>query len=196
MTSPVLQALQHAKAAEQAEQDRALTAKVWAHLGMAPPQGDRSHWPVWQAWCDQRGIASLPAVPASIAVYILHHASLGDRLEAVIESISAVHQADGKADPTLSPIVIAALFPKGAPIEPPRSWGKTHRVMWPILPRAIQDYIVKRQDDHDKEIRRLQQEYATLRRDLLDANPKQEPTAAAAGTDRTDAGTDRTAAAA
>jgi hypothetical protein len=194
MTSPVLAALANARAAEIANEERILTAGVWKHLGLAPLQGDRAQWSVWQQWCDQRKITAFPALPAALAVFVLNNEALGDRLEAVIESISAVHQADGKADPTLSPVVIAALFPKGAPREPPRSWDKAHKIMWQILPRAIQEYIVKRQDDHDKEIHRLQREYAQLRKDLINAHPiKESP--AAAGTDRIDAGGSREAAA-
>jgi hypothetical protein len=189
VSSPVIAALVNARAQEQAAEERALTAKVWAHLGMQAPQGDASEWPTWQQWCERTAIPSCPAVPASIAVFILKNAALGDRLEKVVESIGAVHQADGKADPTLSPVVIAALYPKGPPIAAPRSWNRSHSYMWQILPRAIQDYIVKRQDDHDKEIRRLQREYSDMRKEILNADSIKEPTATTST--GTDAGADR-----
>lgn len=136
MTSPVLAALANARAAEQAAEERVLTVGVLTHFGMELPQGDRSQWPVWQQWCAKSNVSAFPALPASIAVYALDNAALGDRLEKIIGSISTVHQDQGLADPTLSPVVIAALN-QVRPIEPPRSWDTAHKIRWQQLPRDI-----------------------------------------------------------
>ena len=176
MTSPVLAALANAKAAEQAQADRALTAKVREHLKMPAPQGDRSQWPVWQAFCDQRKIASLPGLPAAVAVFILNNAAMGDRLEKIIGSISAVHQDQGAADPTLSPVVIEALN-QVRPIDPPRSWDTAHKIRWQQLPRDVATYIRDRENDRDRALRKHMEK---LREEF-----KNVETPAAAGTDRT-----------
>jgi hypothetical protein len=183
MTSPVLQALANAKVAEQANEERTLTAKVLAHLKMPAPQGDKSQWPAWQAFCDQRKIASLPALPAAIAVFVLNNAALGDRLEKIVGSISAVHQDDGKSDPTISPVVIAALNQVLPPIEPPR-WPNERKADFGRLDRSLQKFIVAHERQIVTEMRRAQNEAALARKEN---HVEQEPTAAAR-TDRTEAG--------
>jgi hypothetical protein len=183
LTSPVLAALANAKAAEQAAADRQLTAKVREHLKLPAPQGDASRWPTWQAWCDGRKVASLPALPANIAIFIINGGDPG-----VIESISTIHQDRGVADPILSPVVIAAINQALGPLESPRSWDATHKIRWQQLPRDVATYIGKRQADHDNEIRRLQREYAELRKELKNGTTQQDDATPAAGTtDRTDA---------
>jgi hypothetical protein len=184
----VLAALANAKAQEQAAEERTLTNAVLKHLKMPAPQGDMSQWPVWQQWCEKSNVAPFPALPAAIAVFVLNNAALGDRLEKIIGSIGAVHEADGRANPVLSPIVIEALdqvLPRIKP--PPRSWDAAHKALWQRLPRDVATYIGKRQSDHDNEIQRLQREYAALRKELTNGNTQQESTAAASA-DRTDAG--------
>jgi hypothetical protein len=180
LTSPVLAALANAKAAEQAAEERVVTVGVLTHLGMELPQGDRSGWPVWQAFCDQRKIASLPGLPAAISVFILNYTA-PDRLEKIIGSISIVHQDQGAADPTLSPAVIAALN-QVRPIEPPRSWDATHKIRWQQLPRDVATYIRDRENDRDRALRQHMQK--------LRKEHHEQESIPAAGADRT---TDTTA---
>jgi hypothetical protein len=187
MTSPVLQALANAKVAEQANEERTLTAKVLAHLKMPAPQGDKSQWPPWQSWCDQRKITAFPALPASIAVYVLNHAALGDRLENVIASIGAVHEAEGKSDPTLSPIVIAALDTVSPSIEPPRSWPAARKAEFGRLPRDLRRFVADHHRNIETQLRRAQNEAALARKE----NHVEQESPAATGTDRTDTGADR-----
>jgi hypothetical protein len=152
--NPVLQALASARQAERDAEERTLTAAVLSNLHMAPPTGDRSHFATWRTWCAGKGIADYPALPAAIAVYLLNNAGLGERLAMVVASISAVHQANGKADPTLSPIVIAALDSVQPPIQPPRGWDATHRDMWQRLPRDLRSYTAARENDRDAALRK------------------------------------------
>jgi hypothetical protein len=185
MTSPVLAALANAKAAKQAAEERTLTEATLKHLGISAPQGDRSHLPFWQAWCAKKNIASFPALPAAVAIFVLNHKDIGD-LEKVIGGISIVHQERGAADPTLSPIVIAALN-QVRPIEPPRSWDTAHKIRFQQLPRDVAVYIRDRENNRD---RALRQHMEKVREEFKNADPKQKPTAAAR-TDRTDAAADR-----
>jgi hypothetical protein len=155
VTSPVLAALANAKAREEREQEQILTAATYAHLGLPVPRGDKSQWPAWKQFADKQGIVALPALPAAIAIWILNHASLGDRLVKVVESISAVHQGEGAADPTRSDVVIAALA-KVAPVEAPRSWDAAHKIMFARLPRDLQVYVNKRATEDSKAVRQAQ----------------------------------------
>jgi hypothetical protein len=154
VTNPVMQALANARQQERDAEERTLTAAVLERLHMAPPPGDRSHFAAWRTWCAGKGIVDYPALPAAVAVYILSNAALGERLARVVASISAVHQVNGKADPTLSPIVIEALDSVQPPIEAPRGWNAAHRAMWQRLPRGLRIYVRDRENDRDAALRK------------------------------------------
>jgi len=49
--------------------------------------------------------------------------------------------------------------------DPPRSWRTEERAEWARLPPAVRDAITRRENDRDKELRRLQSELAKLRHD-------------------------------
>ena len=186
MTSSVIAALASASAAEQAEKDRALTTKVLAHLKMPAPQGDKSHWSPWKKWCDERKIAAFPALPAAVAVFVLNNAAMGERLEKAIASIGAVHEADGRANPVLSAIVIEALASVMPPIEPPKGWPKERKADFGRLNRELQKFIVAHERQIINEMRRAQNEAALAKR----KEHHEQESIPAAGTDRT---TDTTA---
>lgn len=174
MSSPVLAALASARAQEQAAEERTLTAGVWKHLGAQPPQGDKSQWSVWQAFCDQRKITAFPALPAAVAVFVLNNAALGDRLEKVIASIGAIHEGDGRANPVLSPIVIEALNRLLAPIEPPKGWPKDRKADFAGLNRELQKFIVYHERKIVTEMRRAQSEVALARKEKPNGTLKQD----------------------
>jgi len=189
LTSPVLAALANARAQEQADQDRALTAKVLAHLKMPAPQGDKSQWPAWQAWCAKSNITPFPALPAAVAVFVLNNAALGN-LEKVIASVGAVHEADGRANPVLSPIVIEALDQVLPRIEPPSGWPKDRKADFGRLDRGLQKFIVAHERQIVTEMRRAQN-VAAAKRKARDNGDSKQDTTSAAGTDRIDARADR-----
>jgi hypothetical protein len=186
----VLAALANARAAEQAAEERVVTVGVLTHLGMELPQGDRSHWPAWQTWCAKSNVSAFPALPASIAVYVLN-ARIGDRLEKVIGSISVLHQDRGLADPTLSPVVIEALDRVLPRIEPPRSWPAERKLKFARLPRDLQRFVAEHHRNIETEMRRAQNEAALAKRkENTNGTSKQESTAAA-GADRIESGGNR-----
>jgi hypothetical protein len=109
-------------------------------------------------------LPALPARPATVAFFVLDNVALGlSRLLAVLEAIAAVHE--GAADPTLSPVVAAALA-KVAPVPSPRSWPKAAAAQFVALPRSLQTYVAARERERDREIRRCQNEAAAARHAL------------------------------
>lgn len=187
MTSPVLQALTNAKVAEIANEERTLTAAVRKRLKMPAPQGGAAEWPVWQKWCAKSNIAPFPALPAAVAVFVLNNAALGT-LEKVIAGIGAVHEAEGKANPVLSPVVIAALDTVLPPIEPP-NWPKERKADFSRLDRGLQSFIVAHERQIIIEMRNAQNAAALARKENHHGNTQQKFTAAAC-TDRPDARTE------
>ena len=110
---------------------------------------------------------------------MLNNAALGT-LEKVIAGIGAVHEAEGKADPVLSPVVIAALDTVLPPIEPP-NWPKERKADFSRLDRGLQSFIVAHERQIIIEMRNAQNAAALARKE----NHEQE-SIPAAGTDRTD----------
>jgi len=191
MTSPVMAALANAKAAEQAAEERTLTNAVRKHLAMAPPHGDVTQWPVWQQWCAKSNVAAFPALPAAISIFVLNCGLPGDRVEKILGSIGAVHESEGKADPTLSPVVIAAVNQVLPPIEPPK-WPRERKADFGRLNRELQKFIVAHERQIVTEMRRAQNEAARAKRkdDGHHGNTGKEQPTAAARADRIDAGAD------
>jgi hypothetical protein len=174
--------------------DRALTSAasareaaaasiVAARLQVAPRNLNRAEWPVFEAWAKAKQLPALPARPATVAFFILDNVALGlSRLLAVLEAIAAVYE--DAADPTLSPVVAAALQ-KVAPIPQPRSWPKAAVAQFVALPRSLQTYIAAHETKRDLEIRRCQNEAATARHALAqlkkeDTNVQDHPATPAA----------------
>jgi hypothetical protein len=183
LTNPVVAALANAKRREQDEQEARLCAAIHARLKLPPPTGDRSEWPAFAQWAKEKSLTAYPARPGVVALYLLENAALGiDRLEKVVESISAVHEWQGVADPTASDMVSAALNQVApiAPIAPPRSWSAAERPRFLSLPRAMQKYLAAREADRDKEVRRAQGEVGKLKQELRKIQDGKTATTAAA----------------
>lgn len=159
-----MKALVNASLQEQELRELALRTTIAAHLTLPPAEGDRSGWPLFKAWCEQREITPYPARPASVAFFIIENAALGiDELLRIVKSISLVHES--VADPTASGAVPAALN-RAAPVPEPRSWTKAEKVRFRDLPYETQSYLRARDDELSKEINRAQQDAARARKEL------------------------------
>jgi hypothetical protein len=164
--NPVVAALANAKRREQDEQEARLSAAIHERLRLPAPTGDRSEWPVFAQWCKDKALTAYPARPGIVAFYVLENTALGiARLEAVVESISAVHEWQGVADPTASDMVSEALN-QIAPIAPPRSWPAAERPHFSSLPRAMQKYVAAREIEREKAVRNAQNETGKLKNQL------------------------------
>jgi hypothetical protein len=178
VTNPVLQALANAREQEQEREHAMVSNAVAARLGISPTQGDKSRWPLWQAWCRAKGIDAFPVRPHVLAIYVLDNASLGiGELSRVVEAVSAMHAYS--SDPTLSPFVSAALDCVAGPTEPPRSWDAEHRAMFEALPRTLKIYVNQREADRDKALRQAQ----NRKKDSKHGTQQQNTTAATGNTD-------------
>jgi hypothetical protein len=181
-----MQALANARVQERLNEERILNEEVSVHLGIYPPRIDRSLWPVWLAYCANNRIDAYPAVPAAVAVFVLNKPN---GVEKIVETIGAVHTCEGKADPTLSPVVVAALAKVLPPIKAPRSWPADHKQQFNRMPRDLQQFVAEHHRKIELEMRRAQNAAAKAKKDDQHGNTRKEPTPAA-GTDRTDAGTE------
>jgi hypothetical protein len=179
--NPVLQALANARQQDH-EREHAMVAKaVTEKLGLSPTIGDKSRWPLWTAWCRAKGIDhAFPVRPHVLAVYLIENEALGiGELMRVVDSVSAFHVHQNASDPTLSPLVTAALD-RVSPINPPRSWDAEHRAMWQRLPRDLQIYAVAREQERD---RALKQQMSKQQKDSKNGIHHKDAPSAAGTTD-------------
>jgi hypothetical protein len=113
---------------------------------------------VWGKWCEARSVRKCPCKPWVVASYLLEQNANGvpaQVLVAMLEAISALHDYHNLANPCATRVVNLALEKIISP-EVPRSWTREERAEWIKLPPPVRDAIARRENDRDKQIRRLQ----------------------------------------
>jgi hypothetical protein len=167
MTSPVIQALANARVAEVVgglkERDAEITAAVYREI---EPPPSASMPAIFVRWCEDRQVSALPARPATVALFILQNRSMGlAELAELVDQIGAAHVSTGMADPTTT-YPVPAMLSKIATINPPRSWPAEEKKKFQALPYSLQSYVVKREGERDKALRRAQNEAADARKKI------------------------------
>ena len=167
MTNPVIAALANARAAEAIaglrERDNAVEDAVYREVPKPPPAAIPA---AFSAWCEERGVSALPARPASVALFVLQHRTMGlAELVELVDQIGAAHVATGMADP-VSTYPVPAMLSRIAQINPPRSWPAEEKQRFLGLPYSLQTYVCKREGERDKALRRAQNEAADARKKI------------------------------
>lgn len=125
---------------------------------------------MFERWCLINNHQPFGASPAIVTKFVNDIAPMG--IAAVWEAVQEVarmHYTHGLSSPCDGGPVAAAIN-ELAGIAPPRSWPRDEQIRFKSLPYDMQLIISKREADRDKEIRRLQQEFAALRKGLTDGN--------------------------
>ena len=121
----------------------------------------------FQSFCQTRGVRFLPAHPATVASFVFSENSYGvppAQIMAALEAIETNHDNAGLANSVATSIVRAALG-KILTIEGPRSWSKRERLLFNSLPIEVRAVIERRATADTKVVRRLQNEFALLKKD-------------------------------
>src|SRR5438874_12738485 len=109
MSSPVLKALVNAELQDAEHRARSISAAVAAQIGPPPSVGEGRLPSEFAAWCEQKGVETLPARPASVALFVLESRGIGtDALSRIVAEIAQLHLRRGQADPTSGYPVSAA----------------------------------------------------------------------------------------
>lgn len=94
-------------------------------------------WSYFIGWCDQQGLSSLPALPATVALYVTAHAAKlrPDTLGRRAMVVRLVHNQAGLPDPTSDPMVQQVL----SGIR--RTHGRAHEKKAPIIVEDLKRVI-------------------------------------------------------
>jgi hypothetical protein len=140
-------------------------------------------------WCALKGEQALPASPAAIGKFIDDIAALGiEKVWDQVQQIRREHYVRELGDPTLGPGPVADAINRISKVVAPRSWRAEARAEFMSLPWPVQVEISKRETERDREVRRLQNESADIRRELerlIKENNEQVTTTASAVDART-----------
>jgi hypothetical protein len=166
LTNPVMQLLLRHKAQEVGEKQAEVNSAVTARLGVPPVVPVPA---AFDHWCGQRGLASCPAQPETIALYVMQSITLDPRaLCAVLEGVTAAHHHLG--DPVSSWQVNRALEERFGVVKPPKSWGKDVHRLFDALPYFVRTYIGLREKQRDTALRQSQNELAAMKQELKKEN--------------------------
>src|SRR5262249_505180 len=116
-------------------------------------------------WCELQRVRALPARPACVAAYVRWQQDNGiarQRVAESLEAIAALHESVAVGNPCATAIVRTVTG--GSTIEAPRSWSKDSKVAFAELPVEIQAVIAKREHERERELRRMQNELADLKK--------------------------------
>lgn len=165
MNNPVIVALANARQTEIDRAEAMIRSKADRLLGPFETQAPAMPLAFAQ-WCEEKGVGPLPAMPASVAVFVLDREAFGaDAIMTMLNVISAAHLSAGLADPTKTPVVSAAMR-RFVDIEKPRSWPKEHILTFQSLPYVLQRYIADREKEREKVIRQRQNEASDAKKQL------------------------------
>lgn len=123
-------------------------------------------WSRFSAWCEQKSARALPAKPWVVATYILETAGMGvpsDQVLAVLKSGQLVHDKNNLNSPVYTTPALKALDAI-VKVEPPRSFSQDEKADWHLVPPTIRDAISRVDQARNKELRRLQNETAELKK--------------------------------
>jgi hypothetical protein len=124
-------------------------------------------------WASSRSARRCPAKPATVALFALEQADMGvpaQHILAQLDAIEKLHDKFSLSNPVRTAIVQAALATI-IKVDPPRSWPREDKVRFARLDPDIREIIAKRENDRDRELRRLQTKAAEAKR-LLNGTEK------------------------
>ena len=128
-------------------------------------------------WTTKTNARYCPAKPLTVAAYVLEQSATGASTEKLLQSLDAIgrlHDLHNLASPVGTHAVRAALESVTG-FEPPRSWKAEEKELFVTLPAEIKAVVSRREQQREKELRRLQNELAQLKRSTVAADTK-EPT--------------------
>jgi hypothetical protein len=129
----------------------------------------------WLAYCQEKIVRNVPAKTWCVAAFVLERHERGipeSKIFAELAAIGKLHDRWRLARPFESAIVNAAIE-RITKAQPPRSWPPEDKALWASLPVQIRFRIAEREEQRDRELRRMQNEHAELKKQLKPDAPKE-----------------------
>jgi hypothetical protein len=123
---------------------------------------------IFVKWCEARGVRKCPVKNWVLATYLLEKSMEGIPAEALLATLAAVtalHDHHGLSNPVATRVVNLALEKILREERQPR-WSKDELIEWRHLPLPVRNAISRREEDRDRELRRLQNEAAKRRQNM------------------------------
>jgi hypothetical protein len=123
-------------------------------------------------WASERHARRCPAKPATVALFALEQADMGVAIDVILAQLSAIeamHDKFSLPNPVRTAAVRSALETL-IKTDPPRSWPKAEKAMFALLPPDIRHIIALRQEQMDREIRKLHSKVARQLEELRSSN--------------------------
>jgi hypothetical protein len=155
--------------------DQRTAAEFAKRISLPPidlPAGVRAALDSFNIWAGKRHARRCPAKPATVALFALEQSDMGvaiDTILAQLNAIEAMHDKWSLPSPVKSVPVRYALETLLKP-SAPRSWSKSEKAEWVLLPLPIRDAISRRERERDLALTRAQNEFAKLRQNTSGAD--------------------------
>ena len=171
MTATLTDAIEAAKQREQIARWDAAEARLLDGFEFAPPKTSLSadvlaRLDIWGKWTASKQVRKCPAKSHVVAKFVIEQSELGASPQiilALVDAIAQLHLYHELSNPTVTPWVHHALN-MVVRTDPPRSWPREDRVLFATLDPAIRRIIADRERDRDRELRRLQNAAAEVRK--------------------------------
>jgi hypothetical protein len=164
---PLAEQLQRSRIAQWDANEQALLQKLPIQISKTALAADvLGRIDIFGKWCEARGVRKCPVKNWVLATYLLEKSAEGvpaEPLLATLAAVAALHDHHNLGNPVATRVVNLALEQILREERQPR-WSKDELVEWRHLPLPIRNAISRREEDRDRELRRVQNEFAKLRR--------------------------------
>jgi hypothetical protein len=165
--------LQRSRILQWDSNEQALLQKLQIQIPKAPLTPDvLGRIDIFGKWCEARGVRKCPCKPWVVATYLLEKSAEGipaEPLLATLAAVAALHCHHNLSNPTATRVVNLALEQILREERQPR-WSKDELVEWRHLSLPVRNAISRREEDRDRELRRLQNEAAKRRQNTSGAD--------------------------
>ena len=113
-------------------------------------------------FCLANKVPYLPCRPTTLAAFIQSQIADGikpEKIRSIVSAIESLHDQNGYGNPAATSLVRFALD-RMAPIEPPRSWTASEKILFTVLPAEIQSVINRREANRETSLRNKQNQLA------------------------------------
>jgi hypothetical protein len=163
------QQLQKSRILQWDSNEQALLQKLQIQIPKTPLTSDvLGRIDLFGKWCEARGVRKCPVKNWVLATYLLEKSAEGmppEPLLATLAAVAALHDHHGLSNPVATRVVNLALERILREERQPR-WSKDELVEWRHLPLPMRNAIARREEDRDRELRRLQNEAAKRRQNM------------------------------